>query len=273
MKQHARLSSGMRLYVAAIAAFIALPQLLVVAVAFSSASFVSFPPPGYSLRWMVQVLGDATFMRGLLNSVILGLAASAASTVLAIPAAIALVRGRPPGAIAIQAFLLSPLSLPTLILAIGLLFFLSFIGLGNTYLGLMIGHMVITLPYLVRTLVAYYAATDPSIEEAALTLGAPPWATLCWITLPMMRSAVVAGGMLAFLISFDDVAIALLLTNARSMTLPVAILGYLTNNYDPAVAAISVVKMLLVVSSLLLVERFYGLQNLTIASRNSRSAR
>lgn len=270
MKQSARLSSGMRAFVALVASFIVLPQLLVFAVAFSSASFVSFPPPGYSLRWMAQVLSDATFMRGMLNSIVLGLTASTLSAVLAIPAAIALVRGRLPGAIAIQAFLLSPLSLPTLILAIGLLFFLNVIGLGNSYLGLIAGHIVITFPYLLRTIVAAYSAADPSVEEAALTLGAPPWATLWWVTLPLIRPALVAGGMFAFLISFDDVAVSLLLTNARSMTLPVAILGHLTNNYDPAVAAISVVKMLFVVSALLIVERLYGLQNLTLPSRGSR---
>ncbi|QDC01652.1 ABC transporter permease [Mesorhizobium sp. 8] len=261
-----RPDGAMKAYLLAIAAFLVLPQLIVIVVAFSSAEFVSFPPPGYSLRWFAKVVGDSSFMRPMLNSLVLGLLAAAVSAILAIPAAIAVVRHRFIGAEAMQAFLLSPLSMPTLILSIALLFFLSDVGLGNTFAGLLIGHVVITLPYMVRTIVAVYSSTDARIEEAAYTLGAPPLATLWHITLPMLRPALFAGGLFAFLISFDDVAISLMLSNARSMTLPVSILNYLVNNPDPAVAAISVVQMVIVVAALLLLDRVHGLQNLTLPS-------
>lgn len=271
MKQVERLSNGLRTYVALAAIFIMLPQVIVVVVAFSSANFVSFPPPGYSLRWMTKVLSDPSFMRPMWNSIVLGLLASGIAAVVAIPAAIALVRHRFPLASAVQTFLLSPLSLPALILAIALLFFLSAIGLGNTFTGLVIGHVVITIPYLLRTIVAVYSSTDPQIEEAAYTLGANRLATFWHVTLPMLRPALFAGGMFAFLISFDEVAVSLLLSNARSMTLPVSILGYLVNNYDPAVAAISVVKMVIVVAGLLALEYAYGLRNLTLPSNRERN--
>lgn len=266
MKQRSRPRPLMLIYLLVIAAFLLLPQLIVIVIAFSTSSFVSFPPPGYSLGWFAKVLADPSFMRPLWNSITLGVTATLISAALAVPAAIALVRHRFRGAVAMQAFLLSPLSLPALILAIGLLFFLSRIGLGNTYAGLVIGHVVVTLPYLLRTIVAVYSSTDPRIEEAASTLGARPWSTLWHVTLPMLRPALFAGGMFAFLISFDEVAISLLLANARSITLPVSILSYLVYNYDPAVAAISVIKMAFVVVALLIVERVYGLQNLTISS-------
>lgn len=254
----------MALYLILIAVFLLLPQLIVVVIAFSKSNFVSFPPPGYSFGWFEKVLADPSFMRPLWNSVVLGVQATAIGAILAVPASIALVRHPFPGAKAMQAFLLSPLSMPALILAIGLLFFLSRIGLGNTYTGLLIGHVVIVIPYLLRTIVAVYSACDPRLEEAAYTLGANPLSTMWRVTLPMLRPALFAGGIFAFLISFDEVAVSLLLTNANSITLPVSILSYLVYNYDPAVAAISVLKMVIVVIALVLTDRLYGLENLTL---------
>lgn len=261
------MSPALRAYVAAAVVFLLLPLAVVVVVAFSSARFVSFPPPGYSLRWLQQVLTDPAFMRPLWNSVVLGLLAAVLAAALAVPAALALVRHRFPGAEAVEAFLLSPLSLPALILAVALLFFLARVGLGNTGLGLLIGHGVIVFPYLLRTVVAVYGAADPHLEEAAYTLGGGPLRTFWHVTLPAIRPGLFAGGMFAFLVSFDEVAVSLLLSNARTMTLPVSILGYLVNNADPAVAAISVVKMVIVFVGLLAVDRFYGLGSLTMASR------
>lgn len=254
----------LRLYIGIAAAFLLLPLVVVVLVAFTSASFVSFPPPGLSLRWLTRVLGDATFMRALLNSVVLAVLAAAGAAALAVPAAVALVRHRFPGAAEIQALLLSPLSMPTLILAIALLFFLSSIGLGNTFAGLLAGHVVITMPYVLRIVVAVYSGIARDLEDAAYTLGAGPLRAFFLVTLPMIRPAMVAGGLFAFLISFDEVAISLLLSNTRTATLPVAILGYLINNYDPAVAAISVVKMVLVVIVLLGLDRLFGLGRLVL---------
>lgn len=264
-----RLGPVLRCYLAGIIVFLLAPLAVVVMVAFTSASFVSFPPPGLSPRWLVRVLSDQTFLRPLGNSLVLGLAAAGCAALIATPAAIALVRCRLPGGAEIQSFLLSPLALPSLILSIGLLFFLSRIGLGNTFLGLLIGHVVITVPYLLRTIIAVYGAADRDIEAAAYVLGANPVRTFLWITLPMIRPAVIAGGLFAFLISFDEVAIALLLSTARTITLPVAILAYLINNYDPAVAAISVVKMALVVGVLFALERMVGLRTLILVRRRA----
>ncbi len=258
------LGLGLRLYLALIAIFLLLPLAVVVIVAFSSASFVSFPPPALSLRWMTRVLSDAEFMRPLWNSLVLAVLSALGAAVLATPAALAIVRYRFRGAAEVQSVLLSPLSLPTLILSIALLFFLSRIGLGNSFAGLLAGHIVVTLPYLLRTIVAVYASVDREIELAAHTLGAGPWRTFLWVTLPAIRPAMVAGGLFAVLISFDEVAIALLLTNADTVTLPVSVLAYLVHNYDPAVAAISVVKMVLVIVVLLALERVFGLQRLLL---------
>lgn len=264
MNWRTRQRLGALTYIAAVAIFILAPLAVVIAVAFTSANFVSFPPPGWSLRWLTKVLGDPTFMRALGNSVVLGFAAAGLAAALATPAALALARGGFRGATEIEAFLLSPLSLPALILAIALLFYFARLGLATSFAGLVIGHAIIVLPYMLRTVLAVYRGIDPAIEEAALMLGATPRRALLHVTLPLIRPGIVAGALLAFLVSFDEVAVALLLASPSSTTLPVAVLNHIAHNYDPAVAAISLIKIVLVVVVLLALELLYGLDRLML---------
>ncbi|MGP2493302.1 ABC transporter permease [Mesorhizobium sp. PUT5] len=254
-----------RIVVTLTIAFLAAPVLIIVGVAFTSAEFVSFPPSGFSLKWFEKVLTDAQFVVPLWNSFILGVAATMASVILAVPAAIALVRSELPMKEAMLAFMLSPLSLPTIILAAALLFFLARFGLGTSPVGLLIGHVVITVPYVLRTVLGVYAGIGTEVEEAARTLGARRWQVFRHVTLPMIRPGLFAGGILAFLLSFDEVAVALLLSNADTTTLPVAVLSYLVYNYDPAVAAISTIQIVIVVVLLLVLERFLGVKHLIAA--------
>ncbi|QOF75715.1 ABC transporter permease (plasmid) [Aminobacter sp. SR38] len=248
-------------------AFLAAPVLVIVSVAFTSAEFVSFPPSGFSLRWFGKVLTDTQFVFPLWNSFVLAIAATSVSVILAVPAAIALVRSDLPFKSGLLAFMLSPLSLPTIILAAALLFFLARFGLGTSAVGLLIGHVVITVPYVLRTVVGVYAGIGTEVEEAARTLGARRWQVFWYVTLPMIRPGLLAGGILAFLLSFDEVAVALLLSTADTTTLPVAVLSYLVYNYDPAVAAISTIQIGIVVVLLLVLERFLGVKHLIAASK------
>lgn len=252
-------------YIAFAGIFILTPLIVVGVVAFTSASFVSFPPPGYSLRWLAKVLADPAFMRPLANSLLLGLAAALSAATLAIPAALALARRRFRGATEIESFLLSPLSLPALILSIALLFYLSRLGLGGGFAGLLIGHTVIVLPYMLRTVLSVARGADPALEEAAQVLGADPWRTFVHVTLPTLRPGIIAGALFAFLVSFDEVAVSLLMSTIGTMTLPVAILNYVAHNYDPAVAAISLIKIILVVTLLVTLELFFGLDRLMLS--------
>lgn len=251
-------------YLTAITLFLIGPLLIVGVVAFTSASFVSFPPPGYSLRWISKVVHDGEFMRALMNSLLVGVSAVLISSALAIPAAIALADRRDAWGRATVTFLLAPLSVPSLILALGLLFFLSAIGLGNTLAGLLLAHGLVTFPYVLRIVLAVLFGMPRSYMEAAYCLGATPLRAFLRILLPYITPGLVAGGLFAFLISFDEVALSLLLTNASTATLPVTILNYLVHNYDPAVAAISLVKMAVVFTVLLLADRFFGLDRLIL---------
>jgi putative spermidine/putrescine transport system permease protein len=255
------------LYSAVMTVFLLAPVLVVIVAAFTAGDFIMFPPGGFSFRWFDHVLRDPEFIKPLWNSVRLGIMATIVSGLLAIPAALALVRGVIPGRRWIETFLLAPLSLPTIILAVGLLFFTARVGFSSSFTSLLAGHVIITVPYMLRTVLGVYAGMNREIEDAARVLGADSWRTAWYVTLPIIRPGIVAGAIFAFLMSFDEVAVALLLTNADTTTLPVSILSYLVYNYDPAVAAISTIQIVIVVVALLVLERFFGIRNVMFASR------
>jgi len=254
-------------YVALLSLFLLAPIIVVIVAGFTAGDFIMFPPSGFSLKWFEKVLRDPDFIRPLWNSLRLGVAATLVSTLLAVPAAIALIRGALPGRRAIETFLLAPLTVPTIILAVGLLFFAARIGLTSSFAALLAGHVVITVPYMLRTVLGVYAGMNREVEQAAQVLGARPWQVTWLITLPEIRPGVIAGAIFSFLMSFDEVAVALLLTNSDTTTLPVSILSYLVYNYDPAVAAISTIQIAIVVVALVLLERLFGVKNLMFASR------
>ncbi|MGH8429047.1 MAG: ABC transporter permease, partial [Solimonas sp.] len=122
-------------------------------------------------------------------------------------------------------------------------------------------------PYMLRTVLGVYAGMNREIEDAARVLGADRWRTAWYVTLPLIRPGILAGAIFAFLMSFDEVAVALLLTTADTTTLPVSILSYLVYNYDPAVAAISTIQIVIVVAALLILERVFGIRNVMFTSR------
>lgn len=266
----ARVSAGtvaFRAFVVLLVLYLFAPIVIVVVASFTASDFISFPPGAISVRWYEKVLGEPEFIVPLWNSVLLAILATALGSLLAIPAAIALVRGRFPGRSAIEAFLLSPLSLPTIILAVGLLFFSARIGITESRIGLVAGHVVLTVPYILRTLVSVYARANRETEEAAAILGASPLRVVWHVTLPMLRPGLIAGTIFAFLISFDEVPVALLMTTSDTTTLPVSILSYLVYNYDPSIAAISTIQIVLVVVILLALERVVGLKTVMFTSR------
>lgn len=261
----------LKIYVALLVLFLLAPVVIVIAVAMTPGQFVVFPPPSFSLRWFHKVLSDPQFLLPLWNSFRLGCVSTALATALAVPASLAMVRYPTKGVREIQIFLLSPLSLPTIILATGLLFMVPKIHLNSSFLSLVIGHTVIIVPYIMRTVFGVYVDTNHEIEDAAQVHGATPFQTFWRVTLPMIRPGILAGAIFAFLMSFDEVSVALLLTNTDTTTLPAMLLSYLVYNYDPAVAAISTIQIIVVIVTLLLLERIFGIGNVMFASRGDRS--
>lgn len=234
------------------------PLAVVVAISFTSNAMLTFPPSGFSLRWYEKLLHDQAFLRAMSTSLQLALAAAAASALLGTSAAVGLRQARFPGRGAIEAFLLSPLMLPQLVLAIALLMYFSRLGIRASFVGLWLAHVLIATPYVIRMVLVSLARVDPNIERAARVAGAAPLQVFFRITLRLLMPGVAAGTCFAFIMSFDNLVLSLFLTGPRMKTLPVEIYGYLEYADDPLLTAVSAVVIGGIVVLLCVMEKTVG---------------
>lgn len=250
-------------YMALFMLFIMLPIAAVVVVSFSASSYIAFPMHGFSLRWYRHIVAYQPFMSSLATSIELALASAVCGAALGVPAALALARSRAAAAGVIANFLLAPISVPAIVLGFALLYFLSALSLGLSFLSLLIAHTVAGIPYIVRTVLATYRAVPANLEELASILGASRAQVLWHLTLPMVRPGIFAGGMFAVLTSLDNLPLSFFFGTATVNTLPVVMLSYMQNQFDPSIAAISTVQMLIAVACLFVLDRLYGIERLT----------
>jgi putative spermidine/putrescine transport system permease protein len=260
----ARLSGGGGLVTYAVAAatlvFVMAPLLVVVALSFSEANLAIFPPVGFTTSWYEDVIANEEFQHAFMVSVVLALAATATSFALGMPAAYALNRWPVPGARAAEAMLLSPLILPILITGLALLQFMAAMRMRDAAVNLFIGHVLVTLPYLIRTVTASLKQVDRTLEEAALTLGAPPWRVFWRVTVPQIVPGIAAGCLFAFMVSFDDFPISFWLANAEVVPLPIFLLNSMTKVFDPSIAAMSSLMILTGILAVIGLEKLVGLR-------------
>lgn len=249
-----------RLLVALAYLFLLAPLLIVFVISFSSNRYISFPPEGFTLQWYEALPHQAAFIDGLQTSLITASIATVIVLLIGVPAALALDRYDFPGRSALAAFFLSPLLVPTIVLALGLVLVLGPLGLTNTYESIIIGHISITIPYVIRTTLMSLQTSDTSCEEAARVLGASGLTVFRRITLPIIAPGVIAGGVIAFIVSFDEAVISLFVAESGRPTLPVQVLRYIENSADAVVAALSVILILFSVVIVVIVERVMGLR-------------
>lgn len=240
--------------------FLSAPLLIVFIVSFDSNQYLSFPPQGFTLKWYELLPAESTFMNGLRISLIVAPIVTLIVLLLGVPAALALDRYEFKAKGAVQSFFLSPLLIPSIVLALGLVLLFSPLRLTNTYAGIVIGHVAITFPFVVRTTLMSLATTDTSCEAAARILGAGSWTVFRRITLPIIQPGVIAGGVIAFIVSFDEAVISLFVAESGLPTLPVNVLRYVENSADAAVAALSVILILISLVVVVIVERVMGLR-------------
>ena len=242
--------------------FLMMPLLVTVAVSFGSSSIFTLPPPSWSLRWYEKLAAT----RGLWPSLLTSLEVAAFSTALALGlgtlCAIALVRGRFPGREAIATFLISPLMLPGLVVGIAMLQGFKALGLREAYLSLLIAHVVITLPYVLRTVLAALSLFDFSLIDAARTLGCSYPTAITRVLVPALGPAFLTSGMFAFLASMDNYPISIFFTDAWTKTLPIQMLQFVEENPDPTIAAVSTGLVLLAILALIVGDRLVGLRKL-----------
>lgn len=260
-----RVAIGLGLYVLAFMVFLLMPILVVVVVSFSSATYIAFPMPGLSLQWYARVFDYAPFMQSLKVSIQIAVASAVLGAALGVPAALWAARSPSLAANAVSTFLLAPISVPAIVLGFSLLYMLSALAMGVSFTSLLITHTVVSIPYIARTVLAVYRAVPPDFEEAAAVLGASRWKTFWNVTLPMIRPGIFAGGMFAVLISLDNLPLSFFFGSSTTNTLPVVMLSYMQNQFDPSIAAISTIQMLIAVVALLVVNALYGIEKLTAA--------
>jgi putative spermidine/putrescine transport system permease protein len=235
------------------------PLAVVVGASFSASQFVSFPPQGFSLAWYEKVLGSSDYLSAAAVSLEIALLVTASATLVGGAAAIAVHRRRLPGGEALAALFLSPLVLPTIIYAIGMLMLWSALFGPTSFVTLWIGHTVVAMPYVMRTTLAVLAESDPFLEEAARTMGAGRLQRLCLVVVPQCLPGLAAGAFFAFNISFDEAVLSLFLRRPGLTTLPVQIYGQLEFSPDPSVAAVSSIMIALTVVLIVIIDRLLGI--------------
>lgn len=256
---------GLAAFVVLFFIFMLAPILVVVVVSFTSAGYVAFPIPGWSTKWFANIFAYRPFIDALIVSIEVAIGATALSCLIGVPASLYLGRSRAAWANAVMTFLLSPLSMPMIVIGFASLFFLSWLGIGISFSALLITHTVACLPYVIRTVAGVYAGIPASYEESAAILGASPGKVFLHVTLPLIRPGIVAGSLFSFLTSFDNLPISYFFGSSSTNTLPVVMLSYLEHQFDPTIAALSTLQLVMAVVALLIADRVYGIDKMTVA--------
>ncbi len=244
----------------AIIAFLLAPIAIVAVFALNPTPYISFPPVGITWRWFAKFFANDDFMVSLWLSLRVAVVVLLLSMLIGGACALALVRGRLPGARILTAFFMSPLMLPAILTGLALFQVFQLAELDRPVWGLIVGHTLVAVPYVLRTTLAVLANFDTRVEEAAAILGASPTRVFFEVTLPLIRPGVIAGGIFAFIVSFDQFPISLFLVPPKGETLPVVLFNYMKFDLDGAIAAASMVSILLALSVVLLLERVIGLK-------------
>lgn len=223
--------------------FLLLPIVFVAVLSFNSSRWLILPPPSWTTAWYERLLSEPSWLEAMLNSVKIGVLVAIVSLLLGIPAAFAIVRGRFRGRRVIEGFFTMPLIVPVIIIAVALYGVLLRLGLTGTLAGLVASHVVLALPFAVISVANALRGFDIALEQAAMVCGASRWQTLWRVTLPSIRSGIVAGALFAFLISWDEVILAIFMAGTTTQTLPVKMWTSLRSDISPLIAAASTIMV------------------------------
>jgi putative spermidine/putrescine transport system permease protein len=237
-------------YLGLIAIYILVPLVVLFPVSFSSADVLIFPPPGYSLRWFEKILGNPEWVAAAFTSLRIGAATCALSLLLATLTVLGFGRHFRFQAAA-EAIVLSPLSVPAVVFALGAYLTFARVGLVDTEAGIIIAHAVLIFPVVYLVASATYSSIDPGLSLAAASLGANPWRIFSTIVFPLLLPGLAIGALLAMLLSFDESVASIFLSDLSVKTLPRKLWEGIRFNTSPEAAAVS--AMLLGVTCLVVV--------------------
>jgi putative spermidine/putrescine transport system permease protein len=231
-------------FVALIIAFLLGPVLFLIPVSFSTSSFMRWPPDFFTLRWYHSYLLEPIWVSAILRSLIVGLGAAVIATAAGTPAAFALVRSRLPGKSGLMGFIIIPMILPHMVLAIALFSLYSYLGLVGSAFGLIIAHAVLAIPLVVITVSSVLRNYDQRLDQAASILGARPLRVFRTVTLPLIGTGMISAFIFSFISSFDELTVSLFVTGGLTATLPKQMWEDAINQVSPGLAAVSTVILL-----------------------------
>ena len=237
-----------------------LPAVIVVLSGLNSGDTLTFPPEGISGKWVIAFLQSDILFDAYVFSLWLALITMAIATVLGTMVAIFLSRVRFVGRDLMRAYFISPLILPGIVLGLALLLFYNQLGFSRTLVGLLIGHILVTTPYVIGTVSAALAVFDPALEEAARSLGAGPFKAFRKVTMPIIGPNMIAGSIFAFIVSFGQFDVSLFLSMPNRTPLPIALYVSLRYKFEPTAAAAGIFAILLVIVSLLITAKLVNMK-------------
>lgn len=217
--------------------FLILPVLVIIPLSFNSGTFLVYPLQGFSLRWYEEFFTASEWLRALKNSLIIAPAATVLAMVFGTLASIGLTRGEFRGKALLMGILISPMVVPVVIVAVASYLFFAPLGLGNSYISLILVHAVLGVPFVIITVTATLQGFNQNLVRAAASLGAPPLTAFFRVTLPLIAPGVISGALFAFATSFDEVVVTLFLAGPEQATIPRQMFSGIRENLSPTIAA------------------------------------
>jgi putative spermidine/putrescine transport system permease protein len=255
----------LKIFIVLVIMFILMPLPVVIISSFSESQTITFPPTSYSLKWYADLLSRTEYISALKFSLKLATISVVISLVTGTLAALGISRSKNKYVNILKTYFLSPIMVPAVITGIALLRYMVHIGLAGTFWALLIGHVVITSAYVVRSVLSSLVGFDMSMEEAARDLGATPFYTFRKITLPIIKPGVIVAALFSFIVSLDETTVSLFLVGGRTTTLSVKIFSQLEfGGLNPTVTAISSILIICAVFTLFLIDKVIGLNKFKI---------
>lgn len=243
--------------------FILAPMIIIVAVSFNPSAAITFPPEGFSLKWYQNIFtGHTDFVTGFANSIKIAVIATIFDIFIGVFASLSVTKYNFKGKSLLVSFFTSPMFIPSISFAFVLMRTTASIKMFTPFTKILIGHIVIILPYIIRNTMSVLINFNWTLEDAAASLGANPRQAFFKITLPLIKPGIISGAMLAFLYSFDEAVISSFLTSAKFTTMPIQIINYMEFQFDPTVAAIATILMASSLIIMLVINKLVGLDSM-----------
>lgn len=244
--------------------FILAPEIIIVLVSVNAGQYLTFPPQGFSLKWFVNFAHSEPFVSTMIRSLILASCTSAIAVMLGVISAYAAVRFAGRMRKYVRILMISPRLFPSVITGVALLvYYYRVIGWGtSSFTGLLAAHILVTFPYVFLAVCTQLYNFDLSLEDAARTLGASKLRTFTRVTLPLTKAGIISGGVFAFVVSYTELPMTLLIAGNKLTTLPIQLYDYIRWSFDPTGAAVGIVNILLALVAVWITEKLVGLETM-----------